>query len=74
MKKVAAIAVMAVFGLISCKKNYTCECTIVASGETTYGMLTFNDTKKNATAECDSLNQTTDFGNGQVSTTVCSIQ
>lgn len=28
MKKVLAIAVLGVFGLASCKKDYTCTCTV----------------------------------------------
>lgn len=52
MKKVLAIAVLGVFGLASCKKDYTCTCTY--DGETyTYQM---NDVKKNdAKDACDQL-------------------
>ena len=70
MKKVlfAAFASMLLFA--SCKKDYTCACTINGIDA---GTTTINDTKSKATDECEKNNgSTTLFG---VTTTVdCSIQ
>ncbi len=64
MKKVLAVAAFAAFGLMSCKKDYTCECTTtsagVSSGTTS---ITINDTKKKATEACEgSSSSSTVFG------------
>jgi hypothetical protein len=41
-------------GLSSCKKDYTCTCTV---GGTAAGSTTINDTKKNAKEKCDEGDQ-----------------
>lgn len=51
MKKVLAIAVLGVFGLASCKKDYTCTCTV--DGETFKYELK-DVKKKDADKACDS--------------------
>lgn len=50
MKKVLAIAVLGVFVLASCKKDYTCTCT--ADGET-YKYELKDVKKKDAKDACD---------------------
>ena len=56
MKKIVTVAAVALFGAIllpSCKKDYTCTCTI--QGQTTTSPI--NDAKKSdAKAACDQLN------------------
>ena len=42
MKKLFIVAVVASFGMVSCKKDYTCTCTAEGESETTV----FKDTKK----------------------------
>ncbi len=50
MKKLLVIAVIAVVGLASCKKDYTCSCTIL--GQTT--VSEFKDvTQSDAEEACD---------------------
>lgn len=69
MKKVFVVAVLSVFALASCKKDYTCECEI--SGDTISGTYTevINDTKKKAEEKCDSYDES---ANGQ--TIECEIK
>jgi hypothetical protein len=52
MKKIFMIVAVAGFGLASCKKDYTCECTYTGavSGSSS---VTITDTKKDAEAACD---------------------
>jgi hypothetical protein len=50
MKKVLAIAVLGVFVLSSCKKDYTCSCTVL--GMTTDSVLK-DVKKKDAEKACD---------------------
>lgn len=53
MKKVIIISAVAIFALASCKKDYTCECTILGQTSST----PFADAKKSdATDACDALN------------------
>lgn len=58
MKKVASIAAIALFaiGFTSCKKDYTCVCSI---NGTEVSRTTINDTKSNAKSACE---QTTSAG------------
>lgn len=58
MKKIVTIAAVTLFGAIllpSCKKDYTCTCTI--SGQTTPSPLG-KQSKKDAKATCDAANTT----------------
>lgn len=52
MKKVASIAAIALFaiGFTSCKKDYSCECSV--NGTVVY-TATIKDTKKNAETACN---------------------
>lgn len=50
MKKIVAIAVLGVFVLASCKKDYTCTCT---SGGTTYEYTMTESKKAAAAAVCE---------------------
>ena len=50
MKKVLLVSAIAMLALASCKKDYTCECTLL--GQTTETVLT-DVSKKDATTACD---------------------
>lgn len=64
MKKVLLLsAVVAVVALSSCKKNYTCTCTI--SGQST--SVTIHDTKSKATTACDADNTAAQSAGGSCS-------
>lgn len=55
MKKVLLLAIVATaFGLTSCKKDYTCECTILG---TTSSVKYTNVKKADAKKSCEALNQ-----------------
>ena len=59
MKNVLFVSALALLGLSSCKKNYTCECiqTIDMMGQKTNQTVTtpIKDTKSNATDACKAL-------------------
>ncbi len=69
MKKIIAIAAMAVLVLSSCKKDYTCECTTTGNGQTATASSTVKATKKDAKEACES-------GSSSASgyTTTCAIK
>lgn len=72
MKKVLAIAVLGVFTLASCKKDYTCQCSLSgnASGSTlSVNSTTITGTKKDAKKDCEAKSSS---GNGV--TTTCKIK
>lgn len=48
---IAALSLVATT-MTSCKKDYTCECTVTVLGMTTTSSTTINDTKKNAEDKC----------------------
>lgn len=52
MKKLTVLflALCLLAGLSSCKKEYTCKCTVAGLSSAT---TTIKDTKKNAKAKCD---------------------
>lgn len=50
MKKVFIAAAAVLFVLASCKKDYTCTCSIAGQE---IGSSTINDTKAKAKEECD---------------------
>lgn len=52
MKKILLVAVVAGFAMTSCKKNYTCECTVTAGGQTTTTSSTAKLKKKDAETWC----------------------
>ena len=57
MKKVILAASFAVLGMValsSCKKDRTCECTVL--GQTADAETYLDSTKKDAEAKCDLLN------------------
>lgn len=67
MKKVlgvAAIAVLGVVALASCKKDYTCTCTTTVSGQTTSASGTVTGKKADAKEACEK---------GSSTYTVCKI-
>lgn len=74
MKKIFFIATVAILGLTSCKKDYTCECTTTitqpefqyggtvvqpASTQTASASATITDKKKDAEAKCEEGTKTT---------------
>lgn len=56
MKKFILVAALATFGLASCKKDYTCDCTYTSGSNTftTTSKIT-NAKKKDAEKTCDGL-------------------
>lgn len=68
MKKIMLVGAVAILGLASCKKDYTCECTIttdmssVNMGKSTSTVSsTINETKSKATTACEANNVTTAY-------------
>ena len=63
MKNVLLVSALALLGLSSCKKNYTCECiqTIDLMGQKTNQTVTtpIKDTKSNATDACKAMSVST---------------
>lgn len=60
MKKFIAIAIVGMFGVVSlgsCKKDYTCECTVTNGTVSATSTSTINGTKKDAKAACEKNNQ-----------------
>lgn len=64
MKKVSLIlgvAFLMAIGMSSCKKSWTCECTIAGTNPAVKTTYTTTDTKANATSWCNAYN-TSGFG------------
>lgn len=60
-KAFALVAVVALVGMTSCKKDYTCTCTTTDSSGTIPTQTTtrdFNAKKKDAKEACEALNST----------------
>lgn len=55
MKKVLFVAAFAVFGLVSCKKDYTCTCTV---DEQTLTIPISKAKKKDAESTCSNAETT----------------
>lgn len=56
MKKVIFFGAVALMGLSSCKKDWTCECTYtISSVSTKYAYPLTNQTKSSATTNCDAM-------------------
>ncbi|MGN6478344.1 MAG: hypothetical protein ACTHKV_14065 [Flavipsychrobacter sp.] len=75
MKKIAplAAALLLTFAFTSCKKDYTCTCTVSAGGITsTATPATIHDTKKKAKDACEKDNGTQTI-NGVAVTKDCKI-
>jgi len=68
MKKVLAIAVVGVFGLASCKKDYTCDC----KGDNMSISVPLNGYKKKAAEDACSSAETT-YKNADA-TTKCTLK
>ena len=76
MKKIMLVGAVALLGLASCKKDYTCECTVVTDmtsigeGKSTSTISeTIKDTKSKATEACEKSNVTTTY-----TTSTCKIK
>ena len=68
MKKVLALAAVAVFDLSSCKKDYTCSCTITTDGISTPFNAEYKGVKKKDAEESCDLAQTTYSQGGATAT------
>ena len=56
MKKVLLIAAVAGLSMVSCKKDYTCTCTVTYNGQTeTYTYQMKDVKKKDAKSSCNTL-------------------
>jgi len=55
------LGVLAMIGATSCKKDYTCECTVTGNGTTASSSATSKMTKKDAQEWCD---ETSSSANG----------
>ena len=67
MKKIIGVAAFAVLGMValsSCKKDYTCECTL---GTTTASTVYKDIKKKDAESACTSLSTTWALAGGSCS-------
>ncbi len=53
MKKIILVGAVALLGLASCKKDYTCECTATVDGYSASASTTLNATKSDATEACE---------------------
>ena len=73
MKKVLLVAAVAGLSMVSCKKDYTCECTVTTAGVSATASSTITDTKQNATDACEAGNTSTTVM-GITSSTQCSIK
>ncbi len=75
MKKIAplAAALLLTFAFTSCKKDYTCTCTVTTGGISATGVSgTIHDTKKKAKDACEKDNGTQTI-NGVTVTRDCKI-
>ena len=74
MKKTIMILAASAFvlGMTSCKKDYTCTCTVDTAGITATASTTINDTKKNAEEACEAGNSSTTLA-GITTSTTCTL-
>jgi len=74
MKKVTFIAIAAFFtlSLASCKKDWSCKCTVTTAGVSGTTETTFNATKKDAEDSCTALETSASVA-GVSSTTTCEL-
>lgn len=72
MKKYLVLGAIVSVAFISCKKDYTCECTANAAGVTSTSTISIKDTKKNAEEDCESAKASleTQYGTGTASCTL----
>ena len=75
MKKVLFIAAVAGLSLVSCKKDYTCECTVTSNGQSVSGSgATGKMSKKDAEAKCNEGDRAETTVSGISSKTECTIK
>lgn len=72
-KMILGVAALSMLALVSCKKDYTCECTSTSGGSTATSSVTINDTKKNAEEACEASSASVTSG-GQTSSTTCTLK
>jgi len=73
MKRVILVAAVSLMALASCKKDYTCECTVTSNGSSaTSSTVLENVSKSDAEDACISTSSAT-FG-GQTTTTSCDLK
>jgi hypothetical protein len=74
MKNLFILTVFALIALTSCKKDYTCECTVSIDGEVLASESnTINDTKSKAADACDEGDES-DSSTGYVIKQECEIK
>jgi len=70
-KSIFVFAGVAMLALASCKKDYTCECTVTANGISIPYTAEFKDAKKKDAKEaCDALQTTYSAGGATASCTL----
>lgn len=78
MKKILLIAAVAGLSMVSCKKEYSCECTVTSNVSGTTTTTTSSTTsakmkKQEAKDWCDTGDSSTDLGGVKV-TSACEIK
>jgi hypothetical protein len=74
MKKILLVAAVAGLSMVSCKKDYTCTCTVTAAGVVSgTTSTTIKDTKSKAEDACKALSTSVSLG-GVTSSTSCEIK
>ncbi len=59
MQKIVLTFILVIALSTACKRNYTCTCTVLFGGTNSTTATKFNNTKANATGDCNALNSTT---------------
>ncbi len=54
-KNILSVLVFGALVLVSCKKDYTCECTATDGTSTAITSVTITDSKKKATDTCEGM-------------------
>jgi len=62
MKYFATVLMLAAIGLVSCKKDYTCECTTTGGGSSISASSTVHATKKDAKDACNAGDESYTIG------------
>ena len=75
MKKIyISAAVLTMLAFASCKKDYTCECTVSdGQGTNSTSSVTIHESKKDAESACKASNSTVSSG-GMTMTSTCKIK
>ena len=69
-----AVAAIGMMLLASCKKDWTCECTVTQNAfPSSTSTLTINDTKSNAEEKCEGMSSSSEFM-GVVTKSECKLK